>query len=121
MSAITETHPSLLTEPELVPRGEETQQYKRLSSNFPRLVSALSDLVSAEEMADKLYFGARLVTKGIWEEAYVGGKKTSDKIRLLMKSVLSQVELNAAKYDTFVTVLAEIGGLQEIVELLEIV
>ena len=38
-----------------------------------------------------------------------------------MKSVLSQVELNAANYDKFVTILTEISGLQDIVELLEIV
>lgn len=83
-------------------------------------MSALSALVSAEELAGKLYFSAGLISESIWEEAYVGGKTNTNKLCLLLKSVLSQVELNAANYDKFVTVLAEIGGLQDIVELLEI-
>ena len=77
--------------------------------------------MSAEELAGKLYFSARLISESIWEEAYVGGKTNANKIRLLMKSILSQVELNAANYDKFVTVLKDISGLQDIVELLEIV
>ena len=99
--------------------GEETQQYQRLFTNFPRLMTALSPMVSAEDLADKLYFSARLITKGTWEEASLGGVTNSNKLRNLMKSVLSQVELNAANYDKFVTVLNEFDGLQDVVQLLE--
>ena len=85
------------------------------------LVKALSHMMSAEELADKLYFSAELITESIWEEVSVGGVVSSKKLRLLMKSVLSQVELKAANYDKFVAVLKELDGLQDIIEILEIV
>ena len=85
------------------------------------LVKALSRMMSAEELADKLYFSAELITESIWEEVSVGGVVNSKKLRLLMKSVLSQVELKAANYDKFLAVLKELDGLQDIIEILEIV
>ena len=117
---ITAAHLTLSTE--LVPELKKTTpQYQRLFSTFPTLVTALTPMVGAAELADKLYFSTRLITESVWEEASVGGVINSTKIRLLMKSVLSQVELNAANYEKFVTVLREFDGLQEIVELLETV
>ena len=85
------------------------------------LVKALSRMMSAEELADKLYFSAELITESIWEEVSVGGVVSSKKLRLLMKSVLSQVELKVANYDKFLAVLKELDGLQDIIEILEIV
>ena len=114
-------HPTLSSEAELASRGKETQQYKRLFLNFPRLVSALSALVSAEELAGKLYFSAGLISESVWDEANVGGKTNAKKLCLLIKSVLSQVEMNVVNYDKFIIVLTEISGLQDIVELLKIV
>ena len=84
------------------------------------LVKALGHMMSAEELADKLYFTAGLITESIWEEVSVGGVPSSNKCRLLMKSVLSQVELKAANYDKFMAVLKELDGLQDIIEMLEI-
>ena len=116
---ITAAHPTIPTE--LVTELKTTPQYQRLFSTFPTLVTALTPMVGAAELADKLYFSTRLITESVWEEASVGGVTNSTKIRLLIKSVLSQVELNAANYEKFVAVLREFDGLQEIVELLETV
>ena len=82
-------------------------------------MDVLSSMRIVEEMANKLYFNAKLITKPVWEEAFVGGVTDSNKLHILMKTVLSQVELNAANYDKFVTVLYEIDGLQDVIQLLE--
>ena len=119
VSVFTASNPTLSTEPELVSYGTETQQYQALLTNFPRLITTLSPMVSAEELAEKLHCSARLITKGTWEEASLGGVTNSNKLRNLMKSVLSQVELNAANYDKFVAILYEFDGLQDVVQLLE--
>ena len=118
-SVFTVSSPTLSTEPELVSCGTETQQYQRLFTNFPTLVDVLSSVGIAAQLADRLYYSARLITKAVWEEASLGGMTESNKLRVLMNSVLSQVELNAANYDKFVTVLYEFDGLQDVVQLLE--
>ena len=82
-------------------------------------MDVLSSVGIAAQLADKLYYSARLITKAVWEEATLGGMTDSNKLRVLMNSVLSQVELNAANYDKFVTVLYEFDGLQDVVQLLE--
>ena len=121
VSLFIASSPTLSAEPELVSYGTETQQYQRLFTNFPRLITTLSPMISAEELADKLYFSARLISRNTWEEASLGGVTNTNKLRILMKSVLSEVELNAANYDKFVTVLYEFDGLhaQDVVQLLE--
>ena len=119
VSVFTASSATLSTEPELVSCGIETQQYQTLLTNFPKLIKTLSPMISAEDLADKLFCSARLITKGTWEEASLEGVTNSSKLRKLMKSVLSQVELNAANYDKFVTVLYEFDGLQDVVQLLE--
>ena len=76
-------------------------------------------MISVEGLADKLYFSARLISEGTWEESSLMNVTNSNKLRFLMRDVLTQVQLNAANYDKFVAVLNEFDGLQDVVQLLE--
>ena len=97
--------------------GQGRQQYDRLLTLFAHLIEKLADTIRAEDLADRRW-SEKLITKGCWEEACVRGMANSRKIRPLMTSVLSQVELNLVNYDKSVSVLREFDGLQDIVQLI---
>ena len=78
----------------------------------------LADTTRAEDLADKL-LRERLITKGYWEEACLPTVTDSKRIRRLIRAVLSQVKLNPANYDKFVSALRELDGLQDIVQMIE--
>ena len=99
--------------------GKTTQQYDRLFIKFDQLIENLADITRAEVLADKLR-RKRLITKGCWEEACLPTVTDSKRIRLLIRAVLSQVELNPANYDKFVSALREFEGLHDIVQLIAI-
>ena len=96
----------------------QATKYNRLFAQFPQLIESLADTIPAENLADKL-LKEKLITKWCWEEACLPTVARSQKIRPLIRAILSRVKLNDSNYDKFVSVLREIPGLQDIVQLVE--
>lgn len=93
-------------------------KYDKLVTRFDLLIEGLAYTTRAEDLADKL-LRERMITKGCLEEACLPAVANSKRIRQLICAVLCQVKLNESNYDTFVSVLGEFSGLQDIVRLVE--
>ena len=92
----------------MAPTGKETEAYQSIFSRFDQIISHLSDNVSAETLADKLYT-AHLITPDSLREACHTGERNSNKMRKLLLAVLSRIELDANNYNRFMAILTELG------------
>lgn len=99
--------------------GTQTREYQKLHENFDKVVDYLGDILSAEILSDKL-FSKKLITKGIRDKACLGILTNTEKIRVLIAAIHAQVEMKAANYHTFLTVLSAIVGTEGITKILKI-
>ena len=89
--------------------GTQTLEYQKLHENFDTVIHHLGAILSAEDLADKL-FSNKLITSGTQEEASLSTITNTKKIRALLVAVLAQVQFDPANYYKFVTVLSTISG-----------
>ena len=106
-------HPSASPQPQAI----ANPSYQRLQDNFETVITTLSPLVRAEDLADKL-FSARMINPGLLEEAGVTAVANSKRIRPLIVAVLSQVKTEPEKLTKFVEILQQFEGLEGIVKIL---
>ena len=99
--------------------GTQTPEYQKLQGNFNTVISHLGDILSAEDLADKL-FANGLITNGTREEASLSTVANTRKIRALIVAVLAQVQFDPTKYKMFVTVLSTISGAEHMADFLKL-
>ena len=92
--------------------------YERVALNRDKIVRFLSADVSAGELADKLLV-AGLISEHVREKALVTGLPVSETIRPMIDAVVTRIELNAAKYDLFISVLRQFGSLEDLIQFIE--
>ena len=97
----------------------QSPEYQRLQEKFDIVIHHLGAVLSAEDLADKLYVN-KLITSGTQEEASLGAVTNTKKIRALMIAVRAKVEIDPANYHKFLTVLKAISGAEDIGKLLEL-
>ena len=97
----------------------QSPECQRLQEKFDAVICHLGDVLSAEDLADKLYVN-KLITRGTQEEASLGGITNTKKIRVLMIAIRTKVEIDPANYYTFLTVLKAISGAEDIGKLLDL-
>ena len=87
--------------------------YGRVALNRGRIVRFLAANVSPGALADKLLV-AGLISDDVREKALVTGLPVSETVRPMIDSVITRIELNAAKYDLFISVLRQFGSLEDL-------
>ena len=99
--------------------GTQTPEYQKLQGNFDTVIRHLGAILSAEELADKL-FANRLITNGTREEASLSTVANTKKVRALIVAVLALIQFDPTKYKTFVTVLSTISGAKHMADFLRL-
>ena len=99
--------------------GTPTPEYQKLQENFDRIIHHLGAILSAEDLADKL-FANKLITSGTREEASLSTVTNTMKIRALIVAVLAQVQFDPENYKNFVTVVSAISGAEHMVDFLRL-
>ena len=102
--------------------GTQTPEYQKLQGNFDTVISHLGDILSAEDLADRL-FANGLITNGTREdseEASLSTVANTRKIRALIVAVLALVQFDPTKYKMFVTVLSTISGAEHMADFLRL-
>ena len=94
--------------------------YSTLQRKRDKIIRALADQGFTRALAEKL-LGAEMITRRIYDEAKnsAPGVVEMDRTTVLFNAVLASVELNPAKYDTFISVLREIRGSDDLVAFIE--
>ena len=98
--------------------GCQATKYDRLFTKFPQLIESLANIIPPDSLANKL-LSEKLITKSCWEQACLSTVPNSQRIQPLILAVLSQVKLNDANYDKFMSVLRGTSGLQAIAQWVE--
>ena len=99
--------------------GTQTPEYRKLQDNFDKVIHHLGAILSAEDLADKL-FAKRLITNGTREEASLSTVTNTKKIRALIVAVLALVEMDPTKYKNFVTLVSAISGAEHMEDFLRL-
>ena len=87
---------------------------------FPKIIEYLADQQCARDLAPKL-FGSELISKRVYELATNAGPGVVESTRIepMVRAVLGKVQQNPQIYHKFIEILTEIGGLKEIMHLLQ--
>ena len=99
--------------------GTQTREYKKLQETFDTVISHLGAVLTAEELSHKL-FAAKLITNGTREQACVAGVANSKRMRILVVAVLAQVQIRSENYQTFLSVLGNISGVDDILDVMKL-
>ena len=88
--------------------------------NSDTIISQLAAARCSGHLADKLR-SRRLISEQVYEEGLNVGPKIveSTRIRVMMNTVLAKVRLNSEHHCTFIHILTELGGLEDIIQLLQ--
>ena len=89
-----------------------------MALNRYKIVRFLAANVSPGALADKLLV-AGLISDDVREKALVTGLPVSETVRPMIDAVITRIELNAAKYDLFISVLRQFGSLEDLIEYIE--
>ena len=89
-----------------------------MALNHHTIVRFLAANVSPGGLADKLLV-AGLINDDIREKARVTGLPVSETVRPMIDAVITRIELNAAKYDLFISVLRQLGSLEDLIQFIE--
>ena len=92
--------------------------YDQVALNRDTIVRFLAADVSPGALADQLLV-AGLINDDIREKARVTGLPVSERIRPMIEAVIIRIELNAAKYDLFISVLRQFESLEDLIEFIE--
>ena len=98
--------------------GKGTSEYKKLSTRYDQIIEKLADEIRAEDLAIKLR-RAKMITRGKQEEASVQAVANSLRIRPQIDAVLAKTELNAENYHTFIGILTDMEGLEEVIAFID--
>ena len=101
-----------------LPSGKQSSEYKTLKTRLDKIIDFLAVNCDPESLTDKL-FAAGLINRSIAEEASMRAITKSQRIRPLVNTVLSLVEMNTENFGLFIQILEDIGGLDELVMLLQ--
>ena len=99
--------------------GIKPPEYQKLQEMFDIVTRHLGDILSAEELAAKLYV-KKLITRGMQEKAGLRTITNTDRIRDLMIAICAKVEIDREKYHKFLAVLKAISWAEDIGKLLEL-
>ena len=94
------------------------EEYNRVALNRNKIVRFLAANVSAGELADELLV-AGLISDDVRQKAQVAALSVSERIRPMIDAVITRIELNAAKYDLFISVLKQFRSLEDLVQYIE--
>ena len=94
-------------------------EYQKLQEKFDTVIRHLGDILSAEDLADKL-FSNKLITKGKLEEASLSTVTNTNRMRTLIVAVLGQVHIDPTNYHKFVTLVSSISGAEHMAKLLRL-
>ena len=99
--------------------GTQTPEYQKIQENFDTIISHLVAILSAEELADKLFLN-KLITSGTQEDASLSTVAKTKKIRALIVAVLAPVQFDPTKCKKFVSVLGTISGAEHMADFLRL-
>ena len=88
-----------------------------MRKNYATIIRQLAAAKCSGELADKLYC-KEVITDGVYEEGTAGDIETT-RIRALIKAVHAKVEINKEIYYTFLEIVKDITGLEDILQLLQ--
>ena len=86
----------------------QTREYKKLQENFDKVVHFLGAVQVTNTLADKL-FARKLITSEMLEMT---------NLRKIIFAVLVKVENDPTNYHTFLQVLNDISGVEDVVKIL---
>ena len=92
--------------------------YSTLQRKRDTIIQTLADQGFTRALAEKL-LQAEMITRRIYDEARIPGVVETDRTTVLFNAVLASVKLNPARYDTFIGVLREIRGSDDLVAFIE--
>ena len=97
--------------------GRDTEEYQKILTRYDTIIHQLASARCSGYLADKLR-SKELITGQIYEEAlnFGPGVVESTRIRPMINAVLAKVELSTTNYFTFVGVLREMEGAEDIVQ-----
>ena len=100
--------------------GRNTDEYLKILKRWDRIVNQLASAKCSGVLADKLH-STHFITDVIYEEALnVGpGVVETSRIRPVIGAVLAKVEMNTDNYCIFLAALLELGGLDDVLQLIE--
>ena len=92
--------------------------HERVAFRCGEIIRFLAANVCPGGLADKL-LTVGLISESVREKALVTGLPVSERIRPMIDAVITRIELNAAKYDLFISVLKHFGYLEDLVLYIE--
>ena len=96
-----------------------SREYDRMRQNFDTIITQLAAAKCSISLANKLR-SEGLVSPEVYEEGVnVGPIVESKRIGCMINNVLARVKLNPEHYSTFIEILIEIGGQEDLVQLLQ--
>ena len=97
----------------------ESHEYRKLQENFDTVIDHLGAVLSADRLADKL-FAKKLITKDVLDKTSLPSLTNTDKIGVLIRAVLTLVEIEPSNYHKFLQTLSAVSGAEDIVKLLKL-
>ena len=97
-----------------------SHEYDGMLQNRDMIISQLAAEKFAGKLADKLH-SKRLISDQVYEEGinFGPGIVESTRIRVMINAVLAKVSLNKEHYCTFISILTELEGLEDMIHLLQ--
>ena len=100
--------------------GRNTEEYLKILKRCDTIINQLASAKCSGVLADKLH-STHFITDATYEEALnVGpGVVETSRIRTVIDAVLTKVEMDADNYYIFLAALLELGGLDDLLQLIE--
>ena len=98
----------------------QCHEYDSMLKNLDTIISQLAAAKCSAPLADKLR-SRKLISKAVYEEGVNSGPGVveSGRIRCMINAVLAKVEINTEHFSTFIEILKEIGGQEDLISLLQ--
>ena len=100
--------------------SSSSHEYDQMIRNYDLIINQLASVRCSGELADKLR-SKKLISDQVYEEGinFGPGIVESTRIRAMINAVLAKVSLNKEHYCTFISILAELEGLEDMIHLLQ--
>ena len=82
------------------------------------IIRFLATNVNPAGLADKLWISG-LINEDIRDKALVVAVPVTDRIRPMIDAVITKIEVNVENFHTFIVVLRKMGGLDDLIHLIE--
>ena len=90
-----------------------------MRERFAIIISQLAAAKCSVPLAQKLR-SKKLISEQVYEEAVNFAVVESKRIGCMIDAVLAKVQLNTEHYSTFIKILEEIGGMEDLIQLLQV-